>query len=343
MSRESWLEHRRTGIGGSDIAAIARIPGAWGSPLSVYADKIGLEVPEVENGRMYVGRVTEPAVLAIAKDKHPELSCYLRPSEIALECAVSYEDDEGRRIYRRDGDSWCTATVDAFALIDGEPAVVDAKHLDASAKREHEEEPAGMPGKYYAQLQWYMYVTGLKRAALACLFGNEAWSLTVVDRDEPYIAQLAEIAAEFWDHVVRQEQPELVGSKYDEAALRVIHKRDDGGTVELPVGLLEYDEAYQRAAEGERDAKARKEAAKVAIMSAIGDARTGTLPNGRSYSWTTSVGRSISLSMSLADAAAYLEALRELPDEYRQARVSDLIDLLSQQPSVTRRFNAPRK
>ena len=45
-NRAVWLQERRTGIGGSDVPAILGI-SPYGSPYSVWADKLGL-LPERE-------------------------------------------------------------------------------------------------------------------------------------------------------------------------------------------------------------------------------------------------------------------------------------------------------
>lgn len=39
MAHEQWLESRKSGIGGSDAAAIAGL-NKWSSPIRVYYDKI---------------------------------------------------------------------------------------------------------------------------------------------------------------------------------------------------------------------------------------------------------------------------------------------------------------
>ncbi|MCP1399259.1 putative phage-related endonuclease [Bacillus cereus] len=39
MAHEQWLEARKSGIGGSDAAAIAGL-NKWSSPIRVYYDKI---------------------------------------------------------------------------------------------------------------------------------------------------------------------------------------------------------------------------------------------------------------------------------------------------------------
>ena len=54
MTRNEFLTRRRSGIGGSDIAAIARL-SPWRSPADVYLDKLGLK-PEEEDAPAPVGK-----------------------------------------------------------------------------------------------------------------------------------------------------------------------------------------------------------------------------------------------------------------------------------------------
>jgi putative phage-type endonuclease len=60
MTRDEWLAARRTGIGGSDIAAILGL-SPWRTPLDVYRDKVdGAEQPETEAMRW--GRLLEDVI-----------------------------------------------------------------------------------------------------------------------------------------------------------------------------------------------------------------------------------------------------------------------------------------
>jgi predicted phage-related endonuclease len=46
LTRDEWLDYRRKGIGGSDIAAICGL-SKWEKAIHVYLEKIG-EAPETE-------------------------------------------------------------------------------------------------------------------------------------------------------------------------------------------------------------------------------------------------------------------------------------------------------
>ena len=61
LSREQWLEHRKTGIGGSDAGPILGL-SKWSSALDVYLDKLGLVDETEQTERMYWGNRLENIV-----------------------------------------------------------------------------------------------------------------------------------------------------------------------------------------------------------------------------------------------------------------------------------------
>ena len=61
MSREKWLEARRSAIGGSDAAAIIGL-NPYSSPYSVWADKTGRLPDKPDNEAMRLGRDLEEYV-----------------------------------------------------------------------------------------------------------------------------------------------------------------------------------------------------------------------------------------------------------------------------------------
>ena len=55
----------------------------------------------------------------------------------------------------------------------------------------------------------------------------------------------------------------------------------------LPIEFMDYDYAYNAAAEVERDAKTTKNEIRNRVMEAMGEAAYGTLPDGTVWSWRT--------------------------------------------------------
>src|SRR5690625_7660159 len=61
MSREEWLRERKTGIGGSDAAAVLGF-SPWVSPFELYIDKTSDHVEEIDNEAIHWGNVLEDVV-----------------------------------------------------------------------------------------------------------------------------------------------------------------------------------------------------------------------------------------------------------------------------------------
>ena len=62
MSLSEWLEHRKTGIGGSDAGAIMGV-NKYVTPLDLYNDKLGLVEKDLsDNQAVYFGNVLEDVV-----------------------------------------------------------------------------------------------------------------------------------------------------------------------------------------------------------------------------------------------------------------------------------------
>ena len=70
MERDQWLKERKTGIGGSEAAAIMGLDPNR-SALSVYLDKIGEGVPVEENERMHWGTMLEREIALEYKRRFP--------------------------------------------------------------------------------------------------------------------------------------------------------------------------------------------------------------------------------------------------------------------------------
>ena len=62
-NREEWLKARTLGSGSSDAPAIFR-KSRWASPMSVYADKLGLAEPRPATPWQKWGLLLEPAIAA---------------------------------------------------------------------------------------------------------------------------------------------------------------------------------------------------------------------------------------------------------------------------------------
>ena len=171
---------RRYGIGGSDAGKI--MAGDW---LPLWQEKTGRAEP-ADLSRVLpvqIGLITEP------------LNLYWFARE------TGYQVFARGDVYTHPDYSFIRCTLDGLTLIDGSPAIVQAKHVNAFAKIDEIE------ARYYPQVAHEMLVTGAQRGFLTVFVGTLKWECIEFHRDREYTRELLEREREFWDWVVRDEPP----------------------------------------------------------------------------------------------------------------------------------------
>lgn len=177
-AREAFLAERRTGIGGSDIAALAGV-SPWATPLDVWRSKV-LGDSNDETERMRWGTLMEPLLRA----------------EASRVLGVASTGPE----FLRDG--WRIANIDG--RIGGD--VLECKTA-ASGEDWGIEGTDDVPDQYLAQVQWYLGLTDLQRAQVAVLIGGNDFRIYTVVRSDVIIDRLREVAERFWFENVKTETP----------------------------------------------------------------------------------------------------------------------------------------
>jgi putative phage-type endonuclease len=235
MDRESWLEIRRKGIGGSDVAAIAGL-SKYKSPVAVYLEKTGQLQPEEAGEAAYWGNQLEDLV------------------------AKEFGQRTGLKVKRRNAilqhpeHTFMLANVDR--LIVGLDVGLECKTASAYMKELWEGEE--VPMQYLLQCQHYMAVTGYQAWYIAVLIGGNTFVHKRIERDDELIEQLIAIEKDFWEnHVLAGIPPVLDGSEASEELLKKMHPMAEEGTeTELP---LEADELLEQLDVAKKEAKAASE------------------------------------------------------------------------------------
>ena len=181
MSREEWLMRRKEGVGGSDAAAVMG-ESAWGSPLTVYADKRGL-VPDKD--------MTEAMRQGVAFEG---------------EVARRFSEETGMkvrrcfRMYRHPEHPFMLANIDRQVLGQGGFEGLECKTTSLFNPADF----AGgeIPKAYYWQCMHYMAVTGAKRWHLAVMVLSKAFYRFVIERDEQVVERLISREKDFWENSV---------------------------------------------------------------------------------------------------------------------------------------------
>jgi putative phage-type endonuclease len=191
------LKVRRSGIGGSDAAAVAG-QSPWSTPMDVYLEKTGQSAPLVETDRMYWGTTLEDVV---AKEWSKRTGLRVRRQRLTMRDASA---------------SWRMAHIDrAVISTDGLRHGLECKTADRMMAGEFgEQESDQVPVHYLLQCQHYLGVTGWDIWHLAVLIGGNVFRKYVIPRNDELIADLFTIEEDFWlNHVVPRIPPEIDGGE----------------------------------------------------------------------------------------------------------------------------------
>lgn len=252
---EAWLEQRRKGIGGSDVAAIMGL-SRWRSPYETWCEKRGLVEPDdiSDKPAVYWGNVLEPIVGEEYARRHPDRK-------------VKRLNAVARSIER----PWAQASLD-YEVKDPELGwgVLEIKTAGLRSADEWED---GVPLFYLTQVAHYMDVTDRGFADVAVLIGGSDYREYRVMRDEGDVEAVRAAVDAFWGSVTDPdgEPPELMGVGRESSALFKRHSEANGelkGVSGVPRAVADYVDAKERADRWKKEL----DAASNRLKAEIGDA-----------------------------------------------------------------------
>ena len=170
LTREEWLDYRRLGIGGSDVAAIMGI-SPFATIKDLYYDKIGVK-PMIDEG--------ESNWVATVSYTH------LRAHETDVDYFIRFPD--------------------------GSIGILECKTCNYNAKDKWADD--GIPENYVLQVRHYMAVMNIKKAYIACLYGNNEneFVYRFLERDEMEEQELIDQEEYFWhEYVEKKVEPPYNG------------------------------------------------------------------------------------------------------------------------------------
>lgn len=251
-AHEEWLEARKQGIGGSDMAAILGF-NKYRDAVSVWLDKRGELPPVEENEPMYWGNVLEEVV---AQEFAKRTGWKVRNNNYTLQ---SIEHP------------YLLANIDREIV--GVDAGLECKTANAFKKDEWEGDE--VPTSYYIQCQHYMAVTGKSSWWIACLLGGNTFIYKEIPRNEEVIEAIIREGKTFWDMVESGTVPAVTGSKSSAKALKTMYSKSNKKTIELDDVAINYINQYKTADAKEKEAKSAKAEAGNIIKSLLGENEIG--------------------------------------------------------------------
>lgn len=207
LTREQWLKHRRSGIGGSDAGAIMGV-SPYKGPFSVWADKMGYESADDESEAMRQGRDLEEYVAA----------------RFAEKTGLSVRREYG--MLRSREHPYMVANIDR--RIRGQRVGLECKtSRDIYMKRYRGGE---FPMEYYCQCLHYLAVTGWDAWYLAVLVYGTELLIFKICREEVQddINALVDAEHAFWrDHIEHCCAPAPDGLRSTSDALAAVWPRSE--------------------------------------------------------------------------------------------------------------------
>jgi len=258
--REAWLKDRRTGIGGSEVAAILLAPEdrpSWCSPLKLWLEKRGL-AETAENDAMRAGKRFERSILELYADARG----------VAIEFADPWEFIRDKQL------PILGASLDA-RWSEGDRRPVDAKNIRFKDGSKFGDCGTDRIPLYYAcQLTVQAMVTDSPCAELAPLFSGQDMEWFTIHRDLETEAIIRERVALWWErHIVQGHQPEVDGTDASTEFLRKRFPKATEAVVTATPEVLAWVEQRKQAYAAEQAAKLARTEAENKIKEYLRDAQ----------------------------------------------------------------------
>lgn len=276
--RREWLERRRTGIGGSDVAGILGL-SPWSSPWSIWADKVGLvELDDDPTEAQDFGKRAEDMLRRWFEDR----------TGFAVYGTQAEHTDPDR--------PWMRVTLDGEVYprwspvhLDGRPAVDMLGVVEYKATSEPPSAWAdGPPIAYQCQAAWSMAITGARRVWFGVLhiaFGRPAFRVYLYERDDDEIAYVIDRCDRFWhDQVLTGIPPVADGSRATTVALSDVYHDPTEASVEADEATVAAVDSLRLVSADLKVLEERETELKNRVRAALGDATVltdGTDTKGR--------------------------------------------------------------
>lgn len=197
MSEADWLEHRRSGIGGSDVAAILGLT-KWRTPLQVWEDKKGISPPQEDNEAMLMGRMLEPIV-----------------AERWTQATGRVVQKDNKIRFHKDHDI-LLANIDRLIVSNDDgngPGILEIKTTSSWAFKEWQEQ---IPLHYYCQLMHYLNVTGYTWGEFGILVDGRNFERMHIERDPEFIAKMEQELLDWWfKYMTNNQKPPMKDKEAD--------------------------------------------------------------------------------------------------------------------------------
>lgn len=245
---QAWLNHRTTGVGGSDMSAILGI-SHYATPLDIWLSKTGRNNPEkLDSWAIRKGNSLEKDLRQWFKDTHPDMECY-DGTNLSLTSR-----HHPHMLASLDGYLYDPST-ESFGVLECKTA----NSYRAQDWRDDDGNPR-IPDYYMVQVQHYLAVTGWNWGYVIADTSGVEPLIIRFERDDEDINVIVKAASEFWRFVESGQMPALsnaddVRKVYPEPTEQLEDLSDDDDLYDL---MKTYAAAQRQAKEAEAKADSLK-------------------------------------------------------------------------------------
>jgi len=266
MTHKNWLQERKTGIGGSDAAAVLGLSD-YKTPVDVWLDKTGRTGETPDNDYLWFGRTVEPV---IAKRFENESGLKVR---------------NDNKLYRHPNYDFILANLDRSIVKPNKrntPGVLEIKTTNRFYEQQWETD---VPMSWYLQLQHYMMIRDWSWGFIAWL-SDRQYRHKEFKADPELHQKMVESYRVFWGYVESNEPPPVTCS---DDTLKLYLEHTEGKIIEAPESALSSAKklAELKNAKKEVDDRIKEEEGLIKMLmgdaEAIVDSSGDTVATWKSY------------------------------------------------------------
>jgi putative phage-type endonuclease len=252
--RAEWLEHRKSGIGSSEVASILGL-NPFETPYQLWRRKMGIDAPPEETFAMKAGHYLEDAVSRF------------------------WADDTGREVIKSSAGDWLfvnsekdfmRVSPDRTFWLPDMPRNNENKGILECKTTQKTIDPDDLPKHWFCQVQYQLGVSGFAQGSLAWLSAGREFGYKDIEFVPDFFGWMTEEVEKFWtDNILNGQEPAAVSvadviSKYA--------RHTDGKVIEVDEDVLDAYYALKGVKEELKSVEEKKDALEEKIKLAFSDA-----------------------------------------------------------------------
>lgn len=253
-NRIEWLEHRKSGIGSSEVASILGL-NPYQTPYQLWRTKRGLDAPKTETMPMKLGHLLEEAV------------SNLWAGETGREVIKS---SAGDWLYMNKEKNFMRVSPDRTFWLSDQPKNNQNKGILECKTTQKPIDPDNLPKHWFCQLQYLLGVSELEQGSLAWLCSGREFGYKDMTLVPDFFGWISEEVERFWtDYLIGEKEPESVSA---EDVVMKYARHTEGKIVETTEEVLQAYTKLKAVKEQMKSLDAQKEELEAKIKLALGDA-----------------------------------------------------------------------